>query len=124
MEITRFKKSVERGGGKFLDKIFTPRELAVSEKIDPVRGREDSQRASTSNGIESLAGIFAAKEAVIKALGGKAGDWHKIEIIKNKNGRPEIKLLELNVNDKIISQDISISHDGDYAIAVVIFLML
>ncbi len=113
---------MERGGGRFLDKIFTPRELAVSEKMDPIRGREGSQRASTSNGIESLAGIFAAKEAVVKALELKPGDWHKIEVIKNQNGRPEIKLLELN--NRIISQDISISHDGDYAMAVAIFLML
>ncbi len=104
VDIRRFKKSMERGGSNFLDKIFLSRELAASEKI------------------ESLAGIFAAKEAVIKALGGKAGDWHKIEVIKNKTGRPEIKML--NLDEHVISQDISISHDGDYAMAVAVFLML
>ncbi len=104
VEIKKFKKSMERGGSKFLDKIFLPQELAVSEKI------------------ETLAGIFAAKEAVFKALGGKVGDWHNLEIVKNKNGRPEIKMLESN--DRIISQDISISHDGEYAMAVAVFLIL
>ncbi len=103
VNIKRFKKSLERGGSNFLDKIFLPQELAVSEKI------------------ETLAGIFATKEAVIKALELKAGDWHEIEIIKNKNGRPEIKMLKLN--NIIISQDISISHDGDYAMAVAVFLI-
>ncbi len=103
VEIKRFKKSLERGGGRFLDKIFLSQELATSEKI------------------ETLAGIFSVKEAVIKALELKAGDWQKIEIIKDKNGRPEIKML--NLDKHIISQDISISHDGDYAMAVVVFLL-
>lgn len=70
---------------------------------------------------ESLAGIFAAKEAVIKALRLKAGDWRKIEVIKDKDGRPRIKLL--NPGKKIISQDISISHDGKYVFAVAVFLV-
>ncbi len=103
MEIKRFKKSVERGGNEFLDKIFTTQELAASKKT------------------ETLAGIFAAKEAVIKALSGQAGDWHTIEIIKNKKERPEIKILCLDKH--IISQDISISHDGGYAMAVAVFLI-
>ena len=71
--------------------------------------------------LEKLAGIFAAKEATIKALELKAGDWKKIEVVKNEDGRPEIKLLE---SDKeIVSQDISISHDGQYVMAVAVFLM-
>lgn len=102
-DIRKFKKSLERGGNAFLDKIFSPQELAFSSQP------------------ESLAGIFAAKEAVIKALKLKAGDWHKIEIRKNQNGRPEIILIELH--HKIISQDVSISHDGEYAMAVAIFLI-
>lgn len=107
VRIRRFKESMERGGEEFLNKVFTRAELASTSKP------------------ESLAGIFAAKEAVIKALGGalklKAGDWKKIEIIKKTNGRPEVKLLEFN--RKILSRDISISHDGEYAMAVTIILI-
>ncbi|MDA2922316.1 holo-ACP synthase [Patescibacteria group bacterium AH-259-L07] len=104
VNIKKFKKSVQRGGGTFLNKIFSPHEL--------VNARAE----------ETLAGLFAAKEAVIKALALKAGDWHKIEIVKNESGRPEVKLLGLE--HKIVSQDISISHDGEYAFAVAVFLFL
>lgn len=100
--IKRFKQSVERGGSKFLDKIFTHHELAAFKKP------------------ETLAGIFTAKEAILKALGLKPGDWQKIEIMKNKKGRPKAKLI---VNKKILSQDIAISHDGEYVLAVAIFLL-
>ena len=64
---------------------------------------------------ESLAGIFAAKEAFFKALN-KKPDWLKIEIKKEKSGRPFIIQNELEVEDI----DLSISHDNDYAIAQVI----
>lgn len=79
-----------------------------------------SELAGTSTPA-SLAGRFAAKEAVIKALEMKAGDWLKIEIRKEKSGRPQVKLLELN--KRIVSQDVSISHDGVYAMAVVVLLL-
>ncbi|PCI19713.1 holo-ACP synthase [Candidatus Wolfebacteria bacterium] len=99
VDINRFERSMK---GR-LDTIFSPHELAGAPTI------------------ETLAGLFAAKEAVIKALEMKAGDWQEIEIVKNKSGRPEAKLLE--VHSKILSHDISISHDGDYAIAVTIFFL-
>lgn len=103
VDIKKFKKSVKNGGTRFLNKIFSRHEL--------------SQNSST----QSLAGIFAAKEAVKKALELKAGNWKKIEIVKKQNGRPEINLSGLN--KKIISQDMSISHDGEYAMATAIFLI-
>ena len=70
--------------------------------------------------LKNLAGIFAAKEAIIKATDLDAGDWNKIEIIKDSDGRPKAKIPKSN-ND-IQSQDISISHDGDYIFAVAVFL--
>lgn len=102
VDIKKFKKSFQRGKDKFLDKIFSSRELADSPKI------------------ETLVGIFAAKEAVIKALGLKAGDWHKIEIIKN-NDRPKARISESAA--QIISHDISISHDNGRAVAIAVFLI-
>lgn len=70
---------------------------------------------------ESLAGIFAAKEAIIKSLDLKVGSWQEVEIAKNKKGRPEIKFSGSDL--KILSQDLSISHHGRYVMAVAVFLV-
>ena len=103
VSIKRFEQSARRGDGNFLGMVFSTHELANAPKI------------------ESRAGIFAAKESVIKALGLHAGDWKKIEIAKNQSGRPSLTLH--GVNQSIASNDISISHDGEYAIAVALFLI-
>lgn len=107
ISIGRFEQSTKNGGQEFLHRIFSASELANSPKI------------------ETLAGMFAAKEAVIKALGEalklKAGDWKKIVIMKKSHGRPEVQLHEFN--DKILSRDISISHDKEYAMAVAVFIL-
>ena len=101
--ITKFKKSAERGGNAFLEKIFSSHEL------------------TNCSSPQSMAGLFAAKEAVKKALSLKADDWKKIEVIKDGDGRPRVKLIE--IDHPIISSDISISHDGDYAMATATFLL-
>ena len=49
-----------------------------------------------------------------------AGSWQRIEIEKGKTGRPMAKLS--GVEENIASQDISISHDGEYVMAVAVFL--
>jgi len=103
VSLAKFKRSAQRSKPRFLGKIFSSSELAGTASV------------------ESLAGMFAAKEAVIKALELKAGDWHKIEIVKNKSGRPEIMLR--GINREIASHDISISHDREYAIAFAVFLI-
>ena len=76
---------------------------------------------NNNKSIKSLAGVFAAKEAVVKALQLKPGSWDLIEIIKLDNGKPTINIH--NYDKRIISQDISISHDGDYALATSCFLI-
>ena len=67
---------------------------------------------------ETLAGIFAAKESCRKVFNELT--WKDIEVKKKKNGKPE---LLLNIKKKISSNDLSISHNGSYAIAVVVFLL-
>lgn len=74
---------------------------------------------------QTLAGRFAAKEAVIKALSGDSGiEWHGIEVSKEDSGKPTILLhgvtakLALQVGIKKLH--VSISHDGDNAVAFVI----
>ncbi|MCH7882989.1 holo-ACP synthase [Patescibacteria group bacterium] len=103
VNIKRFEKSVENGGEKFLDRIFSSYELDRSSKA------------------ETLAGIFAAKEAVIKALGINAGKWHEIEVRHQKNGKPTLNLKRF-AKEKDYIHDLSIAHDGGYAMALVCFI--
>jgi len=73
-----------------------------------------------TNKPESIAGIFAAKEAFSKAIGsgiGKEFSFKDISILKDKKGKPFIKL---NSPLPIKSSDLSITHDGGFAIAAVI----
>jgi holo-[acyl-carrier protein] synthase len=103
--IERFKKIIERGDQTFLDRVFTPHELA-------------EQGASPS----SLAGVFAVKESVIKALELKPGSWLLIEVIKNIQGKPQVYVFECD-QYSIISSDVSISHEYEYACAMSCFLV-
>jgi holo-[acyl-carrier protein] synthase len=66
-----------------------------------------------------LAGIFAGKEATFKALGLKHDQWLDIEIKSDISGKPKIKLSSKLRSRKIISIDLSISHEDEYAIAIV-----
>lgn len=102
VSLDKFKKTFEKNGQLILEKIFSMQEINSNHKI------------------ESLAGIFAAKEATIKALELTTDDWLKIEILKKENGKPFLKLNNL---DKEYFCDVSISHDKNYAIATVIFLI-
>ena len=75
----------------------------------------------------SIAGIWASKEAFSKAIGtgiGKEFNFLDIEIYKNKLGKPHIKILNENLKNKLKNKkiDISITHDGGFAISAVIIL--
>jgi holo-[acyl-carrier protein] synthase len=75
--------------------------------------------------IQTLAGRFAAKEAVIKALSGDPGvEWHGIEVGKESSGKPVIWLhgstAKIALQAGIKTLHVSISHDGDSAVAFVI----
>jgi holo-[acyl-carrier protein] synthase len=75
--------------------------------------------------IQTLAGRFAAKEAVIKALGGEPGiEWHGIEVGKESSGKPVIWLhgetAKLALRAGVRKLHVSISHDGDVAVAFVV----
>ena len=69
-----------------------------------------------NNKPETLAGMFAAKEAVKKVF--NELNWLDIEISKESSGKPT-----LIINKDVESFDLSISHDGLYAIANVVFLI-
>ena len=66
-----------------------------------------------------MAGRFAAKEAFIKAFGEKKLDLKKIEFLRDENGKP-VPGKELKELLKDSELQVSISHEKEYAIAVVI----
>ena len=79
VEVPRFQKSMKRWGSRFLGRIFTPKELAYAR----------SHRASSQ---QHLAARFAAKEAVVKALGAPKGlglEWKDLEILNEPSGQPK-----------------------------------
>jgi len=71
----------------------------------------------------NAAGYWAAKEALSKALGtgiGKDCSFHDIKIYKTPKGAPKVALSsKLIQNFNITDAALSITHDGEYAIAVV-----
>lgn len=85
----------------FLAKIFTLQELEINK---------------VSN-IKSLAGKIAAKEAIIKTGLIQAGDWHKIQILTDINGKPYV----VDKHGKIYKNiKISISHTQNTAVAIAV----
>jgi len=53
---------------------------------------------SANNSAEHLAGIFAAKEAAVKALNQKAGNWTNYEIAQNGEEKPQLNILEATLD--------------------------
>lgn len=111
IEIKRIKKTIQRLGKRFLDRIFTP--------------EEQNYCCTFSDPVPHYAGRFAAKEAIVKALGtGFQTDitWQEIEILNDKQGKPHVylsqRLQELFPQGQIF---LSISHCKEYATAVAIF---
>ncbi len=81
VEIERFKKAVEKRGENFLAKIFTRKELEYA--------------GTKKTYYIHIAGKFAAKEAVKKALpdGVEIGlNWQDIEILNGGDGKPYVLL--------------------------------
>jgi holo-[acyl-carrier protein] synthase len=69
---------------------------------------------------ETLAGIFALKEAFFKATQAKIARWNEVIVRKDVSGKPYIVFDETQVPFQIRSIDCSISHDGEYAVAIVV----
>lgn len=104
IEVRRIREAVKRWGEDFLKRIFTLRELEFTRDKPSL--------------YEHLAGRFAAKEAVSKALGLKDITFKDIEIINNEVGKPNCILLKNNRDNLDIH--ISISHIKNYAVATAI----
>jgi len=109
IEIGRIEEVIARHGRHYLERIFTPAELEYCGKR-----------------TESLAGRFAAKEAVAKALGSGIGDvaWKEIEILGDELNAPTLKLhgqAEAKANELGLSTwSVSISHSQSHSVALVV----
>jgi len=100
-EVMRLRKAVEKWGGEFLNRIFTPEELA---------------NAKTRGSLyQHLAGRFAAKEAVFKAFGDPRLNWKDVQILNDKEGKPSCVIL--SSRGKKMDVHVSISHVKNYAVA-------
>jgi holo-[acyl-carrier protein] synthase len=110
IEIKRIQRAIEKYQQKFLSRIFTQ--------------AEQKYCLEHQNPYYRFAGRFAAKEAVVKALGTGFGalSWCDIEICNNEVGKPYLKFsatFSRLLEDAQIS--ISISHCREYATAVAIY---
>ncbi len=112
IEVERIEKMVARGR-QYLDTIFTVKEIEYCE----ARARKS----------EHYAARYAAKEAVLKALGTGWRDglaFSEIEVVNDELGKPRV-LLHGRVKEsfeyhQIKQTSVSISHSRDCAIAVII----
>lgn len=116
VHIPRIQAAVERFGDRFIQRVYTLNEQC------------DCRSSSTEFSINQLAGRWAAKEAVVKALGtGWRGvGYTEIEICRQPSGAPIVRLHQraaaLVVAWGTGQWQLSLSHDGDYAIATALFV--
>jgi holo-[acyl-carrier protein] synthase len=113
-DTTRVRELYERYGERFLERLFTPEEL---------------QRCRNGRRLhECLGGRFAAKEATLKALGTGLSQgirWRDVELVSGESQPPRIVLharaAEIAALRGVQNIHASITHDGDLAVAVVVF---
>ncbi len=113
-EVERIEAAIKRHGAPFLERLYTPEEMAYCEKH--------------RNKYERYAARFAAKEAAMKALGtGWSGGvrWRDIEVVRATSGKPSLQLhgeahnMAMKLGVKNIA--LTITHSGNLALAEVIF---
>ena len=114
MEIARIAQSIDRFGERFLERVFTPGEIAYC-------------RRKQKTAAESFAARFAAKEAGAKALGtgiSRGVSWLELEVGREAGGRPLLSLsgraAERAQSLGITRIVLSLTHSRDVALAVVV----
>lgn len=114
IEIERVQATIDRFGERFLERLFTPGEIAYS-------------RSKKKHSAESFAARFAAKEAAAKALGtgiSRGIGWREIEVRRQPGERPTLHLSgraaqrakEMGVKNI----HLSLTHSEDLAMAVAV----
>jgi holo-[acyl-carrier protein] synthase len=110
VEVERIAQMLQRHGQRFLDRVYT--------------SAEQSYILASRRRDEHLAARFAAKEAVLKALGTgwRSGiGWTDIEIVPLPSGQPTLRLhgraAQIAQQQRLSDWSISLSHTSQYAVA-------
>lgn len=110
------QSAIERGGSRFLNRVFTKAEQDYCKR--------------KRNQYENYAARFAAKEALIKAKKGGRGRYafNLIEVIRDSKGAPSIDISSEARNKLGISPDarfeLTITHEREFAVAAVVMYEL
>ena len=112
-EVPRIRASIERFGARFIERIYTPAEIAYLER--------------KANRYERYAARFAAKEAGMKAIGTgwrHGVRWQDFEVANLPSGKPTLRLhgVAARVADKLGVRNVSLSltHTAEMGMAHVI----
>ncbi len=110
VEVERIRKDIDQYGDKFINRILSSKELESFDK------RFDKDLF--------LAGRFAAKEAIIKALGKFLKDrppYNELEVLNDNTGQPYFELnTEIQQKMGNVKVLLSITHEKNYAAAMVV----
>ena len=113
VSIRRIERMLERWGPLFIQRVYTPGEIAFCE--------------GKSNPGQHFALRWAAKEAMLKALGlglRRGIKWTDIEVVNDPLGRPSLKVYNqakgFFTDREIKTAFVSISHEKDYGVAQVV----
>jgi holo-[acyl-carrier protein] synthase len=113
IETGRVEESIKRFGERFLERIFSPGEIAYCKR--------------KKNAAESFAARFAAKEAGAKALGtgiSRGVTWKEFEVKREASGKPSLHLsgraAELAGAMGVKKIQLSLTHSREFALAVVV----
>ncbi len=113
VEIDRFKAALRRHGDRLLDKLFTTSERHYCE--------------SQWNRLAHYTARFAAKEAVLKALGtGWSGGirWTDVNVVRAKSGKVSVRLggaaRKAAAGRRIKTIHLNLSHSRAYAVAIAV----
>lgn len=114
IEISRVRRSLERFGDSFRNRVFTPAEIAYCE-------------SRKRGAAESYAARFAAKEAAAKALGtgiARGVFWHDIEVRRSPGHPPTLhfsgRAAERAGALGAKHASVSLTHGRDMALATVV----
>jgi holo-[acyl-carrier protein] synthase len=112
VDVRRMRESIERFGDRLMQRLFSAQEIAYAKAQDP-------------RTAEHLAARFAAKEAAVKAfsLSEVGAGWRDIEVRRHDDGACSLALsgraAQAAQQLRVTHIALSLSHDGDYAGAVV-----
>jgi len=111
VEVERFEHAIHRWGARLIERLFTPVEQAY------VKGRKAA--------AQHWAVRFAAKEAVVKALGAPKGlglEWRDMEITHGPEGQPKVTFYRTLSRWKDCEVHLSLTHTDNYAVASALVL--